>query len=328
MARNTEDQDIQDANARAVAEIEREVAGEQEEPKEVQRGKEIDVDEEDDEEPSREPTEERESRSEKRRARAARYRDLAQQNEELRRSFQERDRELSELRGLIQGLQSSSKPAAPEQPQKSLEELAVEQAERAVYDIHAEFSALPAHEQAARLTEYQRKHSEAERKKNEAQYRYFASKNQPTQQQQAPNPVEMYLTAQAPDVVSTPRGKAAINTQFQRLVMVKGEPDNWATLNKAIELAREDLGMRRQAPAINRREPGLRQKLTAPIQGAQGGGGDNGKRVVRMGGGGAEEKARRQMAQGMYPNLPPEKAYEKFAKTVLKKQLEDGEIES
>lgn len=321
-----DDNDIQSANEALGKEFEKALAEERGEAQKAGREKEIDVDEEDDEEQEREPQEERASRKDRRRERKSQFEAAQRERDEYRRQLEEIRRANDEMRGQLQVLSTQQRPPQ-EQSQKSMEELALEQAERAIYDIHSEFERLPPQEREARLEEYRQKHIQAERKKDEARFALWQAK-QP--RQQAPNPLEMYLNAQAPDVVAAGgRGRASLQSHYIRLVQVRGEPDNYATLAKAIDLAREDLGLRRNAPDINKREPGLRQKLAAP-SGPQGGSGgdERGRRVVRMGGGGEEEKARRKMAQAMYPKMKPEEAMKRFAKTVLKEQLEAGEIDS
>lgn len=325
-----EDDDVKSANEAAGEEFQRALAEEKGEERKAERGKEIDVDEEDDEEQAREPQEERATRAEKRRARKSQFEQAQRERDDYRRQVEELQRSTAEMRGQLQGfLASQQRPNSSEQSQKSMEELALENAERAVYDVHREFNSLPDQEKERRLEEYQQKWAKAERSKNEAQYRYFASKNQQPQPRQV-NSAEIYLNAHAADVMSQgERGLTAIQTNYVRLVKLRGEPDNLETLTKAANMAREDLGLTRKAPPITTREPGLREKLRAPGQGPQGSGGDRGeRRVVRMGGNSSEEKARRQMAQAMYPKLSPEKAYERYAKTVLKEQLEAGEIDS
>jgi len=327
MTRKDEDDDLQSANEAMGEEFKKALAEERGEAQKARGEKDVDVDEEDDEEQEREPQEERASRKERRRERKSQFEAAQRERDEYRQKLAEIERANAEMRGQLQVL-TTQRQGSSEQSQKSLEEHAVAEAERAYFAIYDEFERLPEHEKAARVQEFRNKSVEAERKKEEARFALWQSK-QPRQQQ--PNPLEIHLNAQAPDLVSAgARGRAALKSHFERLVLVRGEPDNYATLAKAIDMAREDLGLRRNSPDINRREPGLRQKLAATAGGPQGGGGadERTRRVVRMGGGGEEEKARRKMAQAMYPKLKPEEAMKKFAKTVLKEQLEAGEIES
>jgi hypothetical protein len=139
------------------------------------------------------------------------------------------------------------------------------------------------------------------------------------QRQQAPEwenqqrlaAVEARLVAEYPEVMNHQQAKAHASAGWQ-MAIAAGKPNSWDTAREVMATTMRAFRLGRPPPvdeATKRRYSGV-------------GGGSNGAAghapgKFRM------SKAHEKMAEGRYPNLPPDKAHQKWAQTIGKKILED-----
>lgn len=119
--------------------------------------------------------------------------------------------------------------------------------------------------------------------------------------------IRQHIEMNYPDVVAHPQARGHFIPTFQALV-AEGEPDNMATLNKALQTTRVRFGLASAAPseATRRRTSGV----SAGAGGGVGGGGVQAKAKYKP------TKSEEQMAVELYKHLPREKAIQKWVNEV------------
>lgn len=137
----------------------------------------------------------------------------------------------------------------------------------------------------------------------------FAPRQQQPQQQMTEQQViaaanRARLMQEHADVVGNPRAAAAFRAEWTKLLHVRNEPDTWATLEKAMDLARREVGL---PPKGGRPAPtsGAKRKYSGVSRG--GGGGAEGRTTVTM------TKELKEMADAAYPHIKDaKKRYQHF----------------
>lgn len=101
------------------------------------------------------------------------------------------------------------------------------------------------------------------------------------------------------DVVGNPRAAAAFRAKYIELIQVRGQPDNWQTLETAMDEARRLVGM---PPRGGRPAPsaGQKRKYSGVSRGGSGGGGES-RQTITM------TKAQKAMADAQYGHIKDEK---------------------
>lgn len=227
----------------------------------------------------------------------------------LREKDAARDRELAELRGMVQGAmhRTSGRDATDEEDDDDAElDGALADIQRRHTAAYQSLRAKGAQATQADKDEYERAVRGFEREKIKLSAQVQAKVNQQQSQQVVQQQViREQLQRDHGDVYAAgPRALAYSRGEFQKLIAL-GHPDNAATVAKAMDATRSAFGINGRQPEPTKNQ---RDRFAGPPRGGSGGAGGSAPTSIKM------TKELRRMADAMYPEEPDEqKRYKKWA---------------
>ncbi len=309
---NDDGGNAKEANARAIAEIE---SAEQEEagkpkPKEPDGPITVNLDDDEEDEAPRQAGQ-RTPRDENRRNR---YREQVEARERAERERDELKGKYSEIEGrlnqITQQLQSPRQPDGGAQPGTHPAVAREQELRRLMQETSEEFDMLSP--EAKNKPEIRKRYSEryqaydTERQRLNA---YIANGAPAQPQNQHQNNMQVMLMARYPDVMSKGEHFQYADASYKRLIAT-GAPDNWDTIDKAMEETRRQFRLGKAPPPSQ----ATKARYSGVGSGANGTASGGGSRKIEL------TKEDRVMARHAFPKLKQEDAYKAFAKMLAKGQ--------